>query len=460
MPSGFPLCFVLMPFGSKADPYGGPHIDFDAIYEQAIKPAITAAGMQPVRADQMRTSGIIHPPILEQLLLCDFAVADLTIAEPNVFYQLGMRDAARPAATLAIFAANQLLAFDVNYLRALPYELGPDNALTSREASLLQSSLAARLVELRKSRAIGKAKRSPVFYLLDDYCTPEIKHLKTDVFRDRVHYSNEHKRALDIARANDDLARIDRIEKSLGPLDDTEVGVLIDLLLSYRAVSAWGKMIHLYDRMPASLQRSIMVREQYGLALNRVGRWQEAVAILEQVIAVHGPSSETLAILGRVYKDLWVNGEKSGDTSLAEGHLRKAIDCYTRGFEADWRDALPGINAVTLLEIQGTPNAESKKTVLLPVVMFAVQQRLNSGQSDYFDYATLLELAVLESAEEQARSRLSDALSRVREEWEAETTANNLSMISVARKKRGLNQTWLDEVISSLRVRSPNRNSS
>ena len=454
MPSDSPLCFVLMPFGAKADPSGGPNINFDAIYEQAIKPAIEGAGMEPVRADEERIGGIIHKPMFERLLLCDFAIADLTTGNPNVFYELGVRHAARPATTLAIFAANQRLPFDVSYLRALPYELGPHNSFTSREASLLKSSLGARLAETRKAAIEGEAKDSPVFQLLEDYRAPDIARLKTDVFRDRVRYSNERKRELALARGNRDASEMDRIEKSLGSLDGAEVGVLIDLLLSYRAVSAWQNMIHLYNRMPASVQRSSMVREQYALALNRLGRWQEAVTILQQVIEEQGPSSETLGILGRVYKDLWVKAARSGNAALAAGHLRQAVDCYVRGFETDWRDAYPGINAVTLLDIQGTPGAEHKKAELLPVVMFAVRQRLKSTKPDYWDYATLLELAVLESDEDDARRALSDALSHVREEWEPETTANNLSLISTARKERGLNQPWLDDVISSLRPQS------
>jgi tetratricopeptide (TPR) repeat protein len=460
MPFDSPLCFVLMPCGSKADPSGGPNINFDPIYEQAVKPAIEEAGMEPLRADDERTGDTIHKPMFERFLLCDFAVADLTTCNPNVFYELGVRHAARPATTLAIFAANQRVPFDISYLRALPYVLGPNNSVTPQEANLVRNSLAARLVELRKAAVDGDAKDSPVFQLLNDYRAPDIARLKTDSFRDRVRYSNEHKRALAIARANGDATEMERIEKSLEPLDETEVGVLIDLLLSYRAVRAWENMIRLYDRMSASLQRSVMVREQHAFALNRLGRWQEAVTILEQVVAEQGPSSETLSILGRVYKDLWVKAEKSGNAFLAEGHLRKAVDCYVRGFETDWRDAYPGINAVTLLDIQGNPGSESKKAELLPVVMFAVRQRLKSAKPDYWDYATLLELAVLQSAEEEVRLTLSDALSHIREEWEAETTANNLALISAARKKRGLNQPWLDDVISFLRSQLSTRQSS
>src|SRR5882672_4525239 len=451
MPSDSPLCFVLMPFGSKADASGGPNINFDPIYEQAIKPAIEAAGMELVRADGERTGGIIHKPMFERLLLCDFAVADLTTGNPNVFYELGVRHAARPATTLAIFAANQRLPFDVNYLRSLRYDLGPNNSFTSREAGLLQRSLSARLGELRKVAVEGEATDSPLFQLLDGYHAPDIARLKTDVFRERVRYSSERKRALAAARGKKDVHEMEGIEKDLGSFDMIEVGVLVDLFLSYRAVGAWGSMLNLYDRMPVSLKRTVMVREQYGLALNRVGRWRQAVEVLEQVNAEQGPSSETLGILGRVYKDLWV---KADNESLAQGYLRKAIDSYVRGFEADWRDAYPGINAVTLLDIEGSPGSENHKAELLPVVTFAVKQRLKFAKPDYWDYATLLELAVLRSDEDEARRPLSDALSHIREEWEPKSTANNLALIQNARKKRGLDQAWLDDIVSALRSQS------
>ena len=80
-----PLCFVVMPFGQKPDPGGRADINFDKIYHEAIKPGILDSGMEPIRADEERTGGIIHKPMFERLLLCDFVLADLTAANPNVF---------------------------------------------------------------------------------------------------------------------------------------------------------------------------------------------------------------------------------------------------------------------------------------------------------------------------------------------------------------------------------------
>src|SRR5256885_8137553 len=142
-----PLCFVLMPFGTKRDPGGGPDIDFDAIYEQGLRPGIEAAKMDPVRADEERTGGIIHRAMFERLILCDYAVADLTTANANVFYELGLRHALRPWSTVLLFAQGGRLPFDVAPLRALPYSLNAGGAPDKVEDA--KKALVERLCEAR-----------------------------------------------------------------------------------------------------------------------------------------------------------------------------------------------------------------------------------------------------------------------------------------------------------------------
>lgn len=450
-----PLCFVLMPFGMKKDPSGGPDINFNRIYDDAIRPGIIAAGMEPVRADEERTGGIIHRAMFERLLLCDFAVADLTTANANVFYELGVRHTARPATTLAIFASHQMPPFDVNYLRALPYQLGAGNSFEEREAELLSKALSKRLAELRDIAIRDEIADSPVFQLLgaEGYMAPDIARLKTDVFRERVRYSVETKRALADARDSGNTDALVKIEEGFKALDGVEVGVLVDLFLSYRAVEAWKKMIELYERLPASLRRSVMMREQLAFALNRNKQRREAIEILEKITSEHGPSSETNGLLGRVYKDLWMEAVESGQASLAKGYLDRAIAAYVRGFEADWRDAYPGINAVTMLDIKGDEQSLKLKSEMLPVVRYSVTQRLKLSKPDYWDYATMLELAVLDEDEQTARHYLGDALAGVHERWAPTTTANNLALIRDARRTRGVEQPWLDEIIAELQKR-------
>lgn len=83
------ICFVDMPFGKKKDPKSGVEIDFDQIYEKGIEPAIRNQGLKPVRGDREETGGIIHTAMFARLLLAEFVIADMTTANPNVFYELG-----------------------------------------------------------------------------------------------------------------------------------------------------------------------------------------------------------------------------------------------------------------------------------------------------------------------------------------------------------------------------------
>ena len=115
------LCFIDMPFGKKADLATATEIDFDQIYQTAIKPAVEEAGLECLRGDEEGTGGVIHAAMFARLLLAEFVVADLTLANANVFYELGIRHAARPYTTVPIFANVSSPPFDVGLVRAIPY---------------------------------------------------------------------------------------------------------------------------------------------------------------------------------------------------------------------------------------------------------------------------------------------------------------------------------------------------
>lgn len=458
-----PLCFVLMPFGKKPDP-AGSLIDFDAVFRDLIRPAIEDADLEAVRADEEIVGGVIHQAMFERLLLCEYAVADLTTANANVFYELGVRHTARPWSTVLIFSENTRLPFDVAPLRALPYRLTSTG--TPADVDETRTALAGKLRDARQA-----VTDSPLFQLLDGLKPPDIARLKTDVFRDRVRYSSETKERLAVAREKDSKARKEEeeakeagagagaelsgpkelraIEKELEPISDAEAGVVIDLFLSYRDVKAWDEMIALVEAMSAPLAGTVMVQEQLALALNRANRGDEAERVLHELLKRRGPSSETYGILGRVYKDRWRAAADAGEGRRARGFLDKAIDAYLRGFEADWRDAYPGINAVTLMEIRDPPDPRRER--ILPVVAYSTERRVASGEPDYWDHATLLELAVLGKDYEAADAAITNALAQSPPAWQTESTAGNLELIRNARQKRGETVDWADDIERELR---------
>ena len=60
-----------------------------------------------------------------------------------------------------------------------------------------------------------------------------------------------------------------QIQANLGDLGGVQRSILVDLLLSYRAVEAWQEMVALCEAMPQHLKEAIVVRQQWAFALNR-----------------------------------------------------------------------------------------------------------------------------------------------------------------------------------------------
>ena len=105
-------CFVMMPFGEW----------FDRYYQEIYVPAIKEAGFEPVRADELFTTGSVVEQIWEQIEKAKLLLADLSGKNPNVFYELGLAHAARKP---VVFTAGQLddVPFDLRHLRVIIYDV-------------------------------------------------------------------------------------------------------------------------------------------------------------------------------------------------------------------------------------------------------------------------------------------------------------------------------------------------
>ena len=441
-----PLCFVIMPFGIKKDAKGN-ETDLDHVYENLIRPAVHEADMQPIRADEETMNGIIHKPMYERLILCDYAIADLTTANANVFYELGIRHAVKPYTTITIYSSHTELPFDVHFIRTLKYNYDPVKKLLNPDKDM--SQLTAQLLNAKKD----KTTDSPVYQLVDGISFQNsVAHEKTDIFRSMVQYNNEIRKKLAGARATkgteDDLVKaVDSVVKTL-VIENEETGVLIDIMLSYRAIGAFQEMVDFIYKMPSHVQHTVMVQEQLGFALNRTGKYEEAIEVLEKVLEERGPSSETYGILGRVYKDLYDKAITNNNDLLAASYLDKSLETYTLGFRADWRDAYPGVNAVTLLELKGDREEIGK---LLPVVEYATERKLDRKKPEYWDYATLLELAVIENNESKAMENLKKALAcPIEYKWMFDTTIKNLKFILASRNERNKDSKVPEKLIELL----------
>lgn len=83
-------CFVIMPISDQGD-YPKGH--FTKVYEQIIKPAVEDAGYIPYRVDENKISDTIINKIFDAIQECPMAICDLSNRNPNVLYELGLRQA-------------------------------------------------------------------------------------------------------------------------------------------------------------------------------------------------------------------------------------------------------------------------------------------------------------------------------------------------------------------------------
>lgn len=420
-------CFIDMPFGKKTDPKSGIEVDFDQIFNEGIKPAVEAAGLECIRGDMERSGGIIHTAMFARLLLSEFVVADLTMGNPNVFYELGVRHTARPYTTIPIFATISDLPFDVSLVRAIPYEL-KDGCLSGHAKEKLILAIKDRIERVLTGPL---SKDSPLFQLFDNFPGIQMSHEVTDVFRDHAEYSEEFKDKLEDARMagtkQQVCDRIRLIQTELGDLKSVERGILIDLFLSYRDAEAFDDMISLYQEFPSELKNSMVARQQFGFALNRNGNWRKAIRVMEKVITDFGDSAETYGLLGRTYKDRYKSSDETEATK--RGYLDKAIMAYVKGFEAEPMDYYPGVNAITLLLIKGDQESITEIERLLPLVMFAVLRQGGAESSDYWTLATVLELALVAKNTDLVDKVLPRLLATDAQEWMFKTTLGNLNLI-------------------------------
>lgn len=155
-------CFVIQGFGKKQDYAQGKLFDLDASY-QVIKEAVEEAGLECYRADELRTNAVIDQVMYDQLLSADLVVADITTLNFNAAYELGVRFALRPYATLVVGEDKMNFPFDVNHVYIHRYQhLGED---IGRKEYLRFKKELKHLVEVAVS---NQKKDSPVYIFLKD----------------------------------------------------------------------------------------------------------------------------------------------------------------------------------------------------------------------------------------------------------------------------------------------------
>lgn len=412
--------FVVMPFGQKEG------IDFDKVYNDYIRPALSEEGYKVFRADEERCAGEIRADMFQELLIADLVIADLSIDNPNVWYELGVRHALRARGILLIQSKRENQPFDTYTDRKLRYHIkngAPDNTHLKQDKEALTAMARATI-----SCWQGK-KISPVFDLLPYLQEPDWKSLKVG-------------RIMQFWEQHDDwVNRIAQARKS-GYIGD------ILILAEEAPVSAFrseariiaGKALRKAERFDFALEQlklglainpaNLDGQREKGICLQRLAlakvpgySLDQARSHYRKVLDSTDPKdSETCALLGRVDKDAWIAmwnlpenspGEKQKEAREEDALLRKAIESYATGFRLNPAHYYSGINALTLMHIHrhltGDERYDRHMHMMQGAVRFAAECELND-RNRYWSAVTIGDVEVLVGSPETVKTAYMEAI--------------------------------------------------
>ena len=362
-------CFVIMGFGKKTD-YGEKvrTLDMDATYKAIIKPAVEACGLKCIRADEVSHSGIIDVKMYQLLLRADLVIADISTANANAIYELGVRHALRPCRTIIMKEEEGKFHFDLNHLATLQYrhlgeDIGFTEAQTKREllSKLIQTVMASEETD------------SPVF---------------------------THLAALGLKPMTD--AALTQAVRAMEFTAET----LAAALEKGRAAAANSKHAEAAQHFLRALELSVFpdgtpappdpfVIQQLALATYKAGAPDPVQALqagwqwIERLSPGQSTDPETLGIAGAIQKRLYQRLDQAV-------HLDSAIDLYGRGFEMK-RDYYNGENYALCLDLRArarqaaSPDdalydrmtARKVRARIVDILLAALADRATGERSDY-----------------------------------------------------------------------------
>ncbi len=390
--------FVAMPFGVKEG------IDFNKVYEDYIKAALESAGFEVFRADEEMRAGDIRTDMFQELLLADLVVADLSIDNPNVWYELGVRHALSARGVIQIQCQRDYMPFDVCVDRTLRYHVGngvPDAEHLAADKKALADFAAATMASWHER------KISPIYHLLRYLKEPDWRSLRVEEAKEFWEQYNSWAARIEVARKGNRPGDI----LVLAEETPTRFFALEAYREAGKALRSLGKFafaLSQFERALALEPGDLESRRQKGVLLGRLKKHDAAKEWLAGVTKENPDDAESWALLGRVEKDAWIEAWRTtgksteqyrSDAAYEEALLRESIAAYATGFRKDSGHYYSGINAVTLSRLHahltGDEDWLPERKAMEGGVRWAVQSVLDQNAKDYWARATLAEMEVL-----------------------------------------------------------------
>ena len=331
--------FIIRPFGTKND------IDFDKVDELLIAPALKAVGAEGGTTIDIVKSGNIRVDMFRLLLTADVVVADLSVHNANVFYELGIRHALRDHGTFMLRCDADKFPFDLQTDRYFVYKKeDPGASLPALVEALRRTN-----EEMEKDAA---AKDSPVFASLPNLSEPDpsLFNPVPQDFGEEVARAAAYNKAGDLALLSYEVKGFEWETRGWRTVGTAQ----FDANALVGAKITWENVRKL---QPNDLKANIRL----GTIYERLGDLARSTEALDRAIKnkaiQQNERAEAYSLLARNSKTRWRNEwegqppEERAATALRSPHLQDSFENYERAFDEDLNHYYSGLNALAMIKI-------------------------------------------------------------------------------------------------------------
>ncbi|WP_204985681.1 TRAFs-binding domain-containing protein [Microvirga pakistanensis] len=429
-----PTCFVVMGYGEKTDFHQNKTFNLDKSYQYIIKPAVTDAGFECVRADEIQHAGNINVPMYEQLLNADLVIADLSTANLNAFFELGVRYALKPRTTIVIAEKGFKIPFDMGQVVIRHYEhLG--TGIDFGEVTRMRDALSQACREIFRTQNYD----SPVYTFIRNLTPPALKAEAAALERESEKRTQD---ALVEATSQPEREALTKplaelMNAALSARDREDFKTARTILSGVCAVQTCNADPFLIQQLALATYKS--------KDLDPKQRLLDAIQILAPLEPETSSDPETLGLWGAVHKRLAEIDAVPADERRQA--LDKAIWAYEKGFYLK-NDHYNGINYAFLLDVRaGTSGSE--EAVADRVLARRVRQRVlaigesllkngiqaeneqKRGEQEYWVRATIVEalFGLGRQTEGQAKFNEAKRMKPAPRTWMIESTEEQLKKL-------------------------------
>jgi hypothetical protein len=415
-----PICFMIMPYGTKPTNIEGgkgpDKIHCDALWERALQPLIEEdLGYHTVRADQ-DLGALIIQEMIERLASADLVIADITIPNGNVYYEVGIRHAAKEKGCVLIAADWSQPLFGINQMRRVQYPL-PEGAITDATAQAVRAALQNGVQKLVQGA-------SAVWLALPSF--PRVDAEKARRFQQQLQELSAFQAEVRAARQAPEAERRTRafaLRDSYRAAAARLPALALEILYFLRDCADWQTTLEYIDGLPEDIRSLAVVQEQRCLARSKAGDHLEAVGALLELIRSSGDTSERRGLLGGRYKKLY---ESAVDAVDKTHYLDLAIEQYERGMKLDLNDYYPAANLPRLLRLRREEGDEERAQAAAAVTLLACERALKRNPSDSWIKPTLLGAAFDAGDVLQAKRLYQEIRREGAVAWQLKTTVEDL----------------------------------